>query len=123
MRALPLFALLPILVAPWAPARGDTPPDEAPGEEQIVELRLNGQETGATLLVRRDASGVLFLRAEDFAALRLRPPQVATVLVDGIAYFRIDASLGADVRFDGATQSVDIALPADAFVPTVTGKI
>ena len=120
MRALPLFALLPILVAQWAPARGDAPPEDAPGEEEIVELRLNGQETGATLLVRRDAAGALFLRAEDFAALRLRPPQVATVLVDGIAYFRIDASMGADVRFDDATQSVDIALPADAFVPTVT---
>src|SRR6185295_10547988 len=107
MRALPLFAMLPMLAAPWAPARGDAPPGDAPGEEEIVELRLNGQETGATLLVRRDAAGALLLRAEDFAALRLRPPQVATVLVDGVAYFRLDPSSGADVRFDGATQSVD----------------
>ena len=116
MRALPVFALLPMLAAPWAPARGDSPP----GDEEIVELRINGQEAGATFFVRRDASGALLLRAEDLAELRLRPPQVATVLVDGIAYFRVDASMGADVRFDGATQSVDLTLPADAFVPTVT---
>ena len=70
--------------------------------------------------MRREPGGALLLRAEDFAALRLRPPQVATVVVDGIAYFRVDAAMGADVRFDGATQSVDLALPADAFVPTVT---
>jgi outer membrane usher protein len=116
MRALPLFALLPMFAAPWAPARGDSPP----GDEEIVELRINGQETGATFLVRRDAGGALLLRAEDFAALRLQPPQVATVLVDGTAYFRVDASMGADVRFDAATQSADLTLPADAFVPTVT---
>jgi len=115
MRALPLFALLPMLAAPWAAARGDVPP----GDEEIVELRINGQETGAALLVRRDADGALLLRAEDFAGLRLRPPQVPTVLVDGIAYFRVDASMGADVRFDAATQSADLTLPADAFVPTV----
>ena len=70
--------------------------------------------------MRRDADGALLVRAEDFAALRLKPPQAATVLVDGIAYFRIDAAMGADVRFDAATQSVDLTLPADAFVPTVT---
>src|SRR5687767_15067900 len=116
MRALPVFALLPMLAAPWAPARGDSPP----GDEEIVELRINGQDAGATFFVRRDASGALLLRAEDLAELRLRPPQVATVLVDGIAYFRLDASMGADVRFDGATQSVDLTLPPDAFVPTVT---
>jgi len=52
--------------------------------------------------------------------LRLKPPQKATILVDGVAYFRVDAEMGADVRFDGATQSVDLTVPADAFLPTVT---
>jgi len=116
MRRAPLLALLPMLAAPWAPALGDPPA----GDEEIVALRINGQEAGATFLVRRDAGGALLVRTEDFAALRLKPLQEATIIVDGVAYFRLDAAMGADVRFDRATQSVDLTLPADAFQPTVT---
>src|SRR5688572_19137599 len=106
MRVAPLLALLPMLSAPWAPALSD--PSAA--DEEIVALRINGQEAGATFLVRRDAEGALLLRAEDFAGLRLKPPQEATILIDGVAYFRIGAAMGADVRFDQATQSVDMTL-------------
>ena len=53
-------------------------------------------------------------------SLRLKPPQEATIVIDGIAYFRVDAAMGADVRFDDATQSADLTLPANAFLPTVT---
>ncbi len=91
-----------------------------PATRRSSSCASTGRKPGATLLVRRDADGALLVRAEDFAGLRLRPPQEATVLVDGMAYFRVDATMGADVRFDGATQSVDLTLPADAFVPTVT---
>ena len=115
MRAVSLLALLPAIAAPWATANA-SPTAEA---EEVVELRVNGQQAGTTVLVRRDTDGALLLRAEDFAGLRLKPPQSATVVVEGVAYFRVDASMGADVRFEGATQSVDLTLPADAFVPTV----
>ena len=53
-------------------------------------------------------------------SLRLVPPSVAPVLVEGQPYFRIDETMGAIVRFDAATQSADLTLPASAFVATVT---
>ena len=116
MRTRQLIALLPMFAAPWGAATDVSPA----GGEEIIELRINGQESGSTLFVRRDTGGALLVRAEDFDDLRLKPPQLATIVVDGAAYFRIDAAMGADVRFNGATQSVDVTLPADAFLPTVT---
>jgi outer membrane usher protein FimD/PapC len=116
MLARPLIAVLPMLAAPWAAAATDAP---AVSEEEIIVLRINGQEAGSPLLVRRDSGGTLLVRTEDFQSLRLKPPQEATVLVDGVAYFRLGASMGADIHFDEATQSADITLPAAAFLPTV----
>ena len=114
MRVRPLIAVLPMLAATWAAADTPSIPDE-----EIIVLRVDGQEAGAPLLVRRDAGGVLLGRTEDFQALRLRPPQEATVIIDGVAYFRVGATIGADVRFDAATQSADVTLPANAFLPSV----
>jgi outer membrane usher protein len=116
MRVRSLIAVVAMLAASWAAAT------DAPlvTDEEIIALRINGQEAEAPLLVRRDADGVLLVRTEDFQALRLKPPQEATVVVDGVAYFRLGAAMGADVRFDGATQSAEVNLPADAFVPSVT---
>jgi outer membrane usher protein len=115
MRARSLIAVLPMLAATWAAAT------DAPlvTDEEIMVLRINGQEAGSPLLVRRDADGALLVRTEDFQNLRLKPPQEATVVVDGVAYFRLGAAMGADVSFDGATQSAEVTLPADAFMPTV----
>ena len=84
------LTLLPLIAAPWAAASGDSPSRD----EEVIELRINGQDAGTTLLVRRDADGALLIRAEDFSDLRLKPPQQPTVLVDGVAYFRVDAGDG-----------------------------
>jgi len=116
MRVRSLIVVLPMLAATWAAAATDAPPSS---DEEIIVLRINGQEAGSPLLVRRDADGVLLVRTEDFQGLRLKPPQEATVVIDGVAYFRVGATMSADVRFDGATQSADVNLPVDAFLPTV----
>src|SRR5262245_6639130 len=118
MRASPLIAVLPMLAATWVGAAETSPP----ADEQILEVHINGQQAGSTLLVRRDADGALLVRAEDFDSLRLKPPQVATIVIDGVAYFRLDAAIGADVRFDEATQSATLTLPASAFQSTVTSR-
>lgn len=122
MRVRSLIAVVPMLAATWAAAtNGPLVTDEEilVTDEEIIVLRINGQEAGPPLLVRRDADGGLLLRTEDFQGLRLKPPQEATVVVDGVAYFRVGATMGADVRFDGTTLSADVTLPADAFLPTV----
>ena len=115
MRIVSLAALLPILAAPWASA---TEVFQV-GPEEILETRVNGQDEGVTLLVRRDANGALLVRTEDLAALRLKPSADGIVLVEGSAYASIGAAQGAQLSYDAATQSVELSLPPEAFVATV----
>lgn len=90
----------------------------ADATESVVEFTINGQDEPATLVVRRDADGTLLVRAEDLATLRLKPPVRGGVEIEGQRYFRLDAAMRAEVRFDPALQHADLTLPADAFVPT-----
>jgi len=92
---------------------------EASGES-IVELRVNHQSDTTTLVVRRGLDGTLLVRAEDLAALRLQAPTQGAVLVGGESYYRIGPEIGAQVRLDEATQSIDLDLPAHAFVPSLS---
>jgi outer membrane usher protein len=116
MRALPLLVLWPLLATPRAHA-SET---EQSYTEDLVELRINGQTEGPTLLVRRDADGALLIKASDLAGLRLTTPEQGVVLIDGEPHFRIEAVPGATLRFDRSTQSADLELPASAFVATVS---
>jgi outer membrane usher protein len=89
-------------------------------EPTIVELRVNGQDDGPTLVVRRDADGALLLRAADLPQLRIRTPSRGLTIVDGERYFRFTPDTGAEIVFDEATQSARVTLPPAAFLPTVT---
>ena len=117
MRAASLLALLPMLAAPWAPAHGDA---RRRGGEEVVELRINGQEAGTTLLVRRDADGALL------AARR----GLRTAAAEAAAGSRRSSSTawptsGSMRRWAPTSASTTprrawtLTLPADAFVPTV----
>ena len=86
--------------------------------ESVVEFTINGQLQPATLVVRQDTDGTLLLRAEDLAALRLKPPAGGGVRIDGQVYYRLDTSMQAEVRFDAAAQHAEVRLPADAFQAT-----
>ena len=55
-------------------------------EPAIVELRVNEQDDGPTLVVRRDPGGALLLRAEDLPQLRIRTPSRGLMLVDGAGF-------------------------------------
>ena len=88
-------------------------------EPAIVEVRLNDQQQGPTLIVRRDHDGALLIRTEDLPLLRLRMPASGPVPVDGERYVRFGPETGAQVQFDDATQTVLVTLPDAAFVPTV----
>ncbi|MFO1406077.1 MAG: fimbria/pilus outer membrane usher protein [Steroidobacteraceae bacterium] len=86
--------------------------------QSIVEIKVNDQADGPTLVVRRDTDGSLLIREADLAKLRLRVPSTDAVTVDGVRYYRFDAATGASVTFDDATQSVALMLPPSAFVTT-----
>ena len=114
-RLLPLAVSLALAQA--AAASGNEGPQAF--EPTIVELRVNGQDDGPTLVVRRDPAGALLLRAEDLAQLRIRTPSRGLMLVDGERYVRFGPDTGAEIAFDESTQSARITLPPSAFLPTV----
>jgi outer membrane usher protein len=89
-----------------------------PFAEVVVELRINDQPGSTTLVVRRDDDGSLLLRAEDLESLRLRTPARGAVQVNGERYYRLGTEIGAVVVFDEGTQSGQVTLPPQAFVPT-----
>ena len=113
-RLLPLAVSLALAQA--AAASGNEGPPAF--EPAIVELRMNEQDDGPTLVVRRDRDGALLLRAEDLPQLRIRTPSRGLMLIDGERYFRFAPDTGADVAFDEATQSARVMLPPSAFLPT-----
>lgn len=86
--------------------------------QSIVEIKVNDQESGPTLIVRRDSTGALLIRGSDLSQLRLRTPSVSSVTIEGERYYRFDASIGAQVVFDDVTQTVQLTLPPSAFVAT-----
>jgi len=88
--------------------------------QSIVEVTVNGQDTRATLVVRRDSAGALLIRELDLAQLRLRVPAVDSISIDGQRYYRFDAAMGAEVVIDDSSQSVGLMLPPSAFVETRT---
>jgi len=113
-RLLPLAVSLALAQAAAA-SGNEVPPDFEPA---IVELRVNEQDNGPTLVVRRDPGGALLLRAKDLPQLRIRPPSRGLVLIDGERYFRFAPDTGAEIVFDEATQSARLTLPPAAFLPT-----
>jgi outer membrane usher protein len=114
-RLLPLAVSLALAVAATATAADASAPAAEPS---VLAIHINGQGDGPTLLVRRDGDDGLLLRVEDLSLLRLRTPTRGLVTVDGERYARLGPDTGAVIAFDDAAQSVNIVLPADAFLPT-----
>ena len=120
-RLLPLAVSL-ALAGAAAAAAADNPAPKA-FEPAIVEVRVNDEAKPVTLIVRLDADGTLLIAQSDLAALRIKTPSRGIVTVDGERYVRMDAGIGAQVKFDAATQTADIMLPPGAFVATRTNAL
>ena len=118
-RLLPLAVSL--VLAGAAAAAGNPAPQ--PFEPAIVEVRVNDESQSVTLIVRRDTDGTLLVRQGDLAALRIKTPSRGVVVVDGERYVRMGPEIGAQVKFDAATQAADITLPPTAFVATRTSAL
>jgi outer membrane usher protein len=88
--------------------------------EAIVELHINGQAEGSTLVVRHDTDGTLLIKASDLPALHLKTPASGAVMVNGERYYRLGTEIGASVTLDTATQTANVTLPAGAFAGSST---
>lgn len=96
-----------------AVARAATPLREA-----VIELLVNGQSPGQTLLVLRDRGEGLWVREDDLARLRLRRPNAPPVEHDGRQYFKLNDIAGAVISIDEARDQALARIPPAAFAPT-----
>jgi len=90
----------------------------APWSEAVMEIALQAQAEGETLVVLRDAGGALYLDEEEFTKLRLRLPQVQYHEHAGRRYYPLSAIRGCTVAIDEVRQRAVISAPARAFETT-----
>ena len=78
-----------------APARADDGvAPESRWHEDVLELRLNGVESGDPVIALRDDGGGLWLAEQDFVRLRVRLPHAPPRIVHGQRYFPLSAIPG-----------------------------
>jgi outer membrane usher protein len=89
-------------------------------KESLLMVRVNGVEVGDNEPVLELEPGRLFVPAAVLHSGRLRlPPQRPThVSALGQDYYPLDAIAGARYAIDQATQTIDITVPASAFIDT-----
>lgn len=109
------FILLVILVY------GLVVPSQAatvPLREALVEIRVNGQSPGQTLLVLRDSGDGLWVRTDDLARLRLKRPKTPAIEHNGHRYFRLNDIPGAVIAIDEPRDQASVRVPAGSFEAT-----
>ncbi len=86
--------------------------------EVVLQIEVNQSAASEMVIALRDPQGNLWLDAEDFARLRLRPPNRAPLMIEGIAHYSLQSIADAKVVFDEAAQKVSLTVPASAFTST-----
>ena len=104
------------VAADEAPPRGAGPsPAAAPVEELLLQVDVNDQRLNDTVLVLRMSGDKLSVPGESLDRWRLRRPDVAPRVVNGVAYYPLDAIPGLTYVFDFARQRLAILAPGAAF--------
>jgi len=86
--------------------------------EAVLQIEVNESAASEMVVALRDVGNNLWLDADDFARLRLRPPNRPPLLVDGIRHYPLQAIVGATLAIDDTTQRVSLTVPAGAFADT-----
>jgi len=87
-------------------------------KEAVLEVTLDAEAPGETMVVLRGDGGRLYLLDEDFAKLRLRLPTTQPTLYEGRRYYSPAAIRGAAVAIDEARERAVISVPASAIETT-----
>jgi len=107
------------LLGALAVARADmAPPPDDGYRESVMNVSVNSQPQGETLVVLRDASGALWLDAADFPRLRLLTPSVNGITHSGRRYLPLASLPGVTVELDESAQSVQVTAGPTAFAAT-----
>jgi len=111
----PAPAAAPLSVSERAPA------SRAAGgkvEEMLLQVDVNQQNLGDSVLVLRTADGRLLVSGADLDRWRLRKPDLAPLEHGGDAYYPLDAMPGTRYRFDPARQTLEITANPSEFSGT-----
>src|SRR5215475_12935130 len=84
-------------------------------EELLLQVDVNDQRLNDTVLVLRTAGDKLAVPGESLDRWRLRRPDVAPRVINGVAYYPLDAIPGLTYVFDFARQRLAILAPSAAF--------
>ncbi len=85
--------------------------------EAVLEVSVNSESAGESLVVLRGPGNSIYLAEEDLKRLHLRVPHVAAVEREGRRYYALAAVVGSRVRIDDARQRALVTVPAAAFEP------
>ena len=97
------------------PAAAD---DQAAFQEAWLEVRINDQSAGTSLVRRRGARG-LQVSAVDLKAWRLRVPRVPPGSTNADDYYSLDSFEGLTYRLDELHQTLWITVPPSLFEATL----
>jgi outer membrane usher protein len=81
-------------------------------QEAVLQMTVNGQAPGETVIALRDAHGAIWLDTADFNTLRLNLPTAPAHVFRGERYFPLLALPGCAVQIDERTQSATVQVPA-----------
>lgn len=109
--AIAVIALL-ILPVGWA---GGAERGGMRREELLLSVDINGQSTGETALMLRDAAGKLWLDSRDARRWRMVLPRAIPIDAAGTAYYPLDAFAGVSYRVDEATQTLQLVARPGVF--------
>ncbi|MCZ2495463.1 fimbria/pilus outer membrane usher protein [Xylophilus sp. Kf1] len=109
------FAVPALALGLWAAVFAPMPVAAASGPESLLAVRLNGVETGETVMVLRGPDGHPLVRATDLQRWRLPLPAAAPLRQDGEAFHRLDDLPGVRWRIDDARQALAVEAEAGLF--------
>jgi outer membrane usher protein len=81
----------------------------------VVELRINGADSGSSVLVQRDGSGRFHLPLSVLEANRIRFDSAKARMLDGELHVGLADLPGAEAQFDEPGQRLLLTLPAALF--------
>lgn len=84
----------------------------------IVEISVNGTESGEAVVVLRDPGGAMFIPTASLAAHRIRLTGLTAVTLEGEAHVRLNDLPGLSAALDETTQRLALTIPAKLFEAT-----
>jgi outer membrane usher protein len=84
----------------------------------LLTATVNGVRGSQLIALFKDASGHVYVRAEQLRAWRIKTPGLPSILCEGTRYYLVNGVPGARVQVDAPTQELQLDVPAAELEPT-----